>query len=108
MRGHDWFPGEDYLAGVPGLYATDGVPLNDKTVWLHYFVGACDWWVFELGEDRRLAFGYVNLGDPACAEMGYVDLHELRDLEVRHPAGFTLVVERDLHWSPVPFAAVQR
>ena len=107
MRGHDWLPGEDSLAGVPRLYATDGQPFDNKIVHLHFFVGACDWYVAELDEDRRIAFGYANLGDPQCAEWGYIDLNELRDLAVRHPVGFPLVVERDLHWTPRPFSEIK-
>lgn len=108
LRAHDWYPGESVLAGVPALYATEHVPLWEKVVHLHYFVGACDWWVVELGEDRRVAFGLADLGDPQSAEWGYVDLVELSKVEVEHPAGFTLVVERDLLWTPTVFGEVER
>ena len=108
IRGHDWLPGEDYLAGVPRLYATDGVPFAKKTIWLHYFVGACDWYIAELGEDRRIAFGWACLGDPSNAEWGYVDLVELSKVVVDSPHRFSVAVERDLHWTPTVFAEVMR
>ena len=102
-RGHDFLPAEDALADVPDLYATEDVPLADKTIHLHYFVGGCDWYVAEVDRDRRIAFGYVNLGDPRNAEWGYIDLTELRDLRATTPQGYTLLVERDLHWTATRF-----
>ena len=108
MRGHDWLPGEDSLAGVPRLYATDGQPFDNKIVHLHYFVGACDWYIAELDAEHRVAFGYANLGDPQNAEWGYIDLNELRDLLASTPQGLPLVVERDLHWTSRPFSEINR
>jgi len=66
--------------------------------------GACDWWVAEIDGDRRIAFGYVNLGDDQNAEWGYMDLTELRGIAIRLPSGLPLVVERDLGWTPTRFA----
>lgn len=92
------------LAAIPPLYATEKTPLADKVVHLHYFVGSCDWFVMELDrEELRIAFGWVDLGDPQNAELGYFDLEELAQVEVQHPSGLVLRVERDLHWQPVRF-----
>ena len=96
LRGHGWLPGADRLDLIPDLYETEGTPLADKQLHLHYFVGTCDWYVAELDGDRRIAFGYVNLGDDQNAEWGYMDLTEMRDIVVRD----LLVVERDLDWTP--------
>jgi hypothetical protein len=51
-------------------------------VHLHYFAGACDWWVVELNSIERpgRAFGFVCLGDPAMAEWGYIDPLELASI----------------------------
>lgn len=62
-------------------------------VYLHYFKGACDWWITERdsdpdGEGQIQAFGFANLGDPECAELGYISIVEL----IRHG------VELDLYW----------
>lgn len=108
IRGHDFLPSEETLASVPRLYATEDTPFEEKTVWLHYFVGACDWWICELGEDRRIAFGFVNMGDRQNAEWGYTDLVELRKVAVPHSSGLVLVVERDLLWKPTRFGDVER
>ncbi|WP_248582008.1 DUF2958 domain-containing protein [Nocardioides sp. InS609-2] len=106
LRGHDFYPSEDVLDTIPRLYATEDTSLWEKTVHLHYFVGACDWYIAELGEDRRIAFGYVNMGDPQNAEWGYIDLVELRQIVVDTRHGFSVVVERDLHWTPTVFGDV--
>ena len=117
-RGHDFWPAPEVLEAIPALYATENIAEADKVVHLHYFVGACDWWVVELDSIERpqLAFGYVCLGDPAMAEWGYIDLHELAGIfwapvvtEVEERASlhaFTvvppLIVERELGWTPRP------
>ena len=71
-------------------------------------------------ERPQLAFGYVCPGDPAMAEWGYIDLHELAGIfrapvvtEVEERASlhaFTfvppLIVERELGWTPRPAGEV--
>lgn len=106
LRGHDFFPSEEDLNAIPNLYATEEVPVKDKIVHLHYFVGSCDWWIVELGEHRGLAFGYANLGDPYSAEWGYISMNELRGIYVR-TAGLPVVVERDLFWVPTVASSVE-
>jgi len=101
LRGHDWLP--DRLDPIPDLYETEDTPLADKLLHLHYFVGACDWYVAELDGDHRIAFGYVNLGDDQNAEWGYMDLTELRGIVVHD----RLVVERDLDWAPTRFTNIR-
>ncbi len=95
LRGHAFYPPADAVAGIPGLYGTEKVPLDEKVIHLHFFVGACDWWLVEYDPKERQGFGYVCLGDPHMAEWGYVDLVELERIQ----AG-PLVVERDLYWTP--------
>jgi hypothetical protein len=102
-RGHPFLPEREELDAMPRLYATESVKADDKIVVLHFFTGVCDWWIVEVGEDHRIAFGYACLGDEAGAEWGYVDLVELRTLFVQYPGMMPVYVERDLHWSPRPF-----
>jgi hypothetical protein len=80
--------------GVPKLYATDGVPFADKLIYLHYFLGPCDWYMAEYSKAEDLFFGYANLGDPEMAEWGLIQHAELRDLIIR-PG---IEVDRDLYW----------
>ena len=98
-RGHDFYPPVD--ATVPALYATEDRPAATKVLHLHYFAGACDWWIAEYDPATGTAFGYACLGDPACAEWGYLDLPELERVRVR--SGL-VIVERDLNWVSVPAA----
>ncbi len=65
-RGHDFWPPARALEAIPGLYGTERVAARDKVVHLHYFLGACDWWVVELDRTERpgLAFEFACLGDP--------------------------------------------
>jgi len=100
-RGHGFLPDWDALESIPLLYETEAVPLEQKLVHLHYFVGSCDWYVAELDDDSWSAFGYANLGDAQNAEWGYFSLPELEAVVVR--PGF--VVERDLCWTAQSFSA---
>ena len=68
VRGHHFYPPAEVLARIPGLYGTEPVPTGDKTIWLHYFAGPCDWWVAEYDPASGDAFGYACLGDPDNAE----------------------------------------
>lgn len=108
LRGHKLLPSDHILKTIPALYATERIRLAEKVIHLHFFVGACDWYLAEIDHtDLRTGFGYVNLGDPQNAEWGYFDLNELASVAVRHPSGLPLVVERDLLWSPRAFASIE-
>ena len=101
-RGHLIVPPHD---DTPGLYGTEAVPLADKVIRHHYFVGGCDWWGVELDRHQDLIWGFANLTDPDCAEWGYSSLVELESLLI--PAGpFLVVVERDLYWQPTRAADI--
>ena len=89
--------------GDPAALRDRAVPLDEKIIHLHFFIGACDWYVAELDDDKWEAFGYANLGDPQNAEWGYFSLPELEAVVV----GPGFVVERDLDWTPRPFSAVE-
>ena len=60
---------------------------------VHPRKGACDWYITERdsdpdGEGQIQAFGFANLGDRECAELGYISIVEL----IRNG------VEIDLYW----------
>lgn len=99
-RGHGFYPD----TAMPALYDTEDTPAADKTIHAHYFAGGSDWWIAELDPTTGLAYGYARIGGmDDCAEWGYVDLTELETINVR---GGLIVVERDLHWTPVPFSTL--
>ena len=85
------------------------------------------WYLTELetdpaSPDYGIGFGYANLNDPQCAELGSIDLFELlqlnrrrtldrsvdrlTDIRIGGPEAFWKVVERDIHWSPRPLNEV--
>lgn len=88
------------IENMPETYQTEGVKTEDKIAHLHYFSGASDWYVVEKdagvkGEmqppAQYQAFGYAVLnGDLQNAELGYISIPELIELNV----------ELDLYWEP--------
>ena len=103
-RGHNFLPGQAALNEIPALYATESVALDDKTVHLHYFAGGSDWYIVEVDPGSWEAFGFARVGGYEPGEWGYIDLNELEQVSVTTRAGYPLVVERDLDWSPRPLA----
>ena len=75
-------PNKNRLSKIPKLYETDGIPILEKNIYLHFFIGGCDWYITEYdGEDTF--FGYVILnGDLQNAEFGYISFQELKDIKV--------------------------
>jgi hypothetical protein len=114
-RGHDFYPGFDALANIPAIYATDDLEFDEKTIHLHYFTGGSDWLITELDPATGEAFGWARVNYPT-GEWGYIDLPELEQLATparRVPMGdgstgivLPAIVERDLHFTPRPFAQV--
>ena len=93
-------PTSEQLAQLPALYATDGIDCKDKTIYLHFFIGACDWYVAEFGGEG-LFFGFVNLNDPMNAEWGLFSLQELDEINITG-----CEVDNDLHWRPKKFSEI--
>jgi hypothetical protein len=49
-------PTLEQLAKLPKLYETEKVPLKEKPIYIHFFIGNCDWFISEYdGEDSSLA-----------------------------------------------------
>jgi hypothetical protein len=64
---------------VPGLYATENVPLDKKVIHQRYQMEGIGfyWLIAELDEKENLAFGYANLNNDSFAEWGYISIEEL-------------------------------
>lgn len=94
---------------LPRLYATENVPLEDKTVICKFFdpTGRATWYVFEGdredGDWRFFGFVVSPLGED-CDELGYFCLSELASIVVRGG----LRIERDINFTPVQFSRIQR
>jgi len=75
-------PRKERLNKIPKLYETEHVPLNDKLIHLHFFIGGSDWFVCEYDGDD-LFWGYAILNnDFHMAEWGYFSLSELKTISL--------------------------
>ena len=75
-------PTAEQLNSIPRLYQTEHTSLRDKIIWLHFFIGGCDWYIAEYdGEDLFFGFAILN-GDLINAEWGYVSFSELKTIKV--------------------------
>ena len=74
-------PKKERLSKIPKLYETENVPLKDKLIYLHFFIGGCDWFVCEYdGNDLFFGFAILN-NDYQMAEWGYVSFSELKSIK---------------------------
>ncbi len=97
-------PNLDELQKLPSLYSTEHVPVAQKLIHMHFFLGGCDWYMAEYSTADRLFFGYAILnGDLDNSEWGYSSLDEMRSVNVR---GFE--IDRDLHWQVRPAGEVDK
>jgi len=86
-------PTPDELWVIPAMYATEETPCEDKIIYMHFFIGGCDWYVAEFdGGDSFFGFAILS-NDLANAEWGYFSLSELKRLRC-----LGIEVDRDLHW----------
>ena len=86
-------PNKNKLDTIPRLYKTEHIPLQDKIIHLHFFIGGTDFYIAEFdGED--LFWGFVILNnDYFNAEWGYISFGELREINVRG-----VEINNDLYW----------
>lgn len=70
-------PSQERLSKIPRLYETENQRLEDKLIYLHFFMGKCDWYISEFDGDDTF-FGYAILnGDYNNADWGYISFSEL-------------------------------
>ena len=93
-------PTPEQLAKLPRLYETEKVPLKDKPIYIHFFVGDCDWFVSEYDGDD-LFFGYATLGDQNFGEWGYISFAELKNIRI--PPG----IQIDCEFFDLPLKALE-
>ena len=75
-------PNSDRLNSIPRLYETEHTPLQDKLIYLHFFIGGCDWYVAEFdGDDLFWGFAILN-NDYQNAEWGYFSFNELKSIRI--------------------------
>ncbi len=92
-------PSKQRLDRIPRLYDTENQPIAEKLIYLHFFIGGCDWYIAEYDGDD-IFFGYAILnGDLLNAEWGYISFSELKSVKV----GFAEIdCEKEEYWKVVP------
>ena len=99
FRGHQLMP-KGVARKIPKLYATDGIPAEEKKVYVKFFSNASRhrWYIVEFDGNDTM-FGYTEVG--GSGEWGYVSLKELYG--VRNQFGMP-AIERDIYGRfPVKF-----
>jgi hypothetical protein len=93
-------PTRDRLNRIPGLYETENVPIKDKLIFLHFFIGGCDWYIAEYDGDD-LFWGYAILNqDLQNAEWGYISFSELKAVKIK--GWLEIDCELEEHWQVRP------
>ena len=96
-------PTAEQLATIPKLSETGHLPLMDKVIQFHFFIGGCDWFISEFdGKDTFFGFAILH-GDLERAEWGHVSLYDLKSIKIN---GY-LEIDCDLHWDPKPAREVE-
>lgn len=89
-------PSQERLDKIPELYETEEIPLKEKLVYLHFFIGGCDWYIAEY-DGNDLLWGYAILnGDYQMAEWGYISFSELKEIKVG--GWIEIDCELESHW----------
>ena len=97
-------PTSAQLTTLPKLYQTEEIPLKDKLVYLHFFIGNTDFYICEYnGSDTFWGFVILN-GDYEMAEFGYINFQELRSIK----ANGWQEIDCDLHWKVRPTSHVKK
>jgi hypothetical protein len=88
-------PTENQLSKLPELYSTESIPLMEKVIHMHFFLGGCDWYVAEYDKESQNIFGFAILNNNyQMAEWGYFNFNELCELKVKF-----VEVDRDIHFT---------
>ena len=95
-------PTKDRLSKIPKLQETENIPLQEKFIYLHFFIGDCDWFIAEYnGKDTF--FGFAILKNFEMAEWGYISFTELKGIKING----VFEVDNDLHWKVRPAIEVE-
>ncbi|MFC1488944.1 DUF2958 domain-containing protein [Thermodesulfobacteriota bacterium] len=98
-------PNVKRLSKLPRLYETENIQLKDKLVYLHFFIGGCDWFICEYdGEDLLWGFAILN-NDYDMAEWGYISFKELREISIR---GIEIDCELEEYWKVRPAIEIEQ
>lgn len=94
----------EIIPAIPKTYETDGITLNEKVAYLHYFYGNMDWYIFEkdMGDgssdlSQYQAYGMADFGDGS--ELGYISIADILKQGK---------VELDLYFEPTKWKDVNK
>ena len=91
-------PSKKRLAQIPALYSTEKKSTQDKHIYLHFFLGGCDWYIAEF-DGNDLFWGVAILNDDLInSEWGYISFSELKAVKV---GNIEIDCELDWHIRPV-------
>ena len=91
------------LDKLPLPYATESIPLREKVIHMHFFIGGSDWYATEYDPENQTFFGFAILNnDLEMAEWGYFSLNELASVKVAF-----LEIDRDLYFEPTQAQNIQ-
>ena len=93
---------QELLKQLPELYAQDGKGENATVhIKLHIPNSGYCWYLTEYDPNDNIAFGYTNLNDPQMAELGYISIQELIEVDKYD-------VVRDLSFKPTTLKEVKK
>ena len=99
-------PSKERLAKVPKLYETENIPLENKIIHLHFFIGGCEWYIAEYdGRDLLWGFAILN-GDLQNAEWGYMSFSELREIKIK--GWLEIDCETEELWQIKPASSIEK
>lgn len=94
------------LAQIPKLYETDEVSIEDKLIYLHFFLAGSDWFVAEFDGTETFFWFVILNGDLRNAEWGYFSLSELKHIMM---SGWMEVdCELESHWKIRPASKIEK
>lgn len=84
-------------AKFPRLYANENKKPEEVKIVAKFFFpgGPATWYATEYDPETRNFFGFADLGDPDCAELGYFSLDELESFRSKQ---FRIGIERDRYF----------
>ena len=96
-------PKQDQPARIPRLYETENTDLKDKLIYLHFFIGQCNWYIVEYdGEDIFWGFAILNQ-DYENAEWGYISFSELKAISI-----YNVEIDCNQYWKIRPAREVKK
>ena len=97
-------PGRQTLNSLPKLYSTEEIPLEEKLIQLHFYIGNTDFYIIEY-DGKNTFWGFVILnGDTEMAEFGCIDFQEIKSIKVN---GWQ-EIDCDLYWQMRPANQVDK